>query len=159
MYPELWVCTLVNLGFVCVLVPDLLDGGIIIWLVTQIVDIANIPACLKSFATGSINGVLWTVFTEIQLYIVLGFTYRYLKKWKNAYWMVFLLSLAITNIACAMAAEHAGSLVTKLMERIFCQYALWFFIGVFCYQKQQSALPVLLVYLILWRILFAESPP
>ena len=160
MYPELWVCTLVNLVLVCVLVPDLLDGGIIIWLVTQIVGIANTPTCLKSFATGSINGALWTVFTEIQLYIVLGFIYWYLKKWRNAYWMVFLLFLAITNIACATAAERVGGLVTKLMERIFCPYALWFFIGVFCYQKRQSVLPVLkraffpvlLAYLIFCRI-------
>ena len=160
MYPELWVCTLVNLLLVCVLAPDLLDGGIIIWLATQIVGIANTPACLKTFATGSINGALWTVFTEIQLYIVLGFTYRYLKKWKNVYWMVFLLFLAITNIACAAVAERTGGIVTNLIERIFCPYALWFFIGVFCYQKRQSVLPVLkraflpvlLAYLVFCRI-------
>lgn len=143
MYPELWVCTLLNLVCVCILVPDLLDGGIIVWLVTQFVGIAITPACLKPFATGSINGALWTVFTEIQLYIVLGFIYWYLKKWKNASWMVFLLFLAITNLACAAIAEHTGGFVAKLVERIFCPYALWFFIGVFCYQKRQSVLPVL----------------
>lgn len=73
MYPELWVCTIVNLIVVCISAHQLLDKSIIVWLVTQIFGIANTPSCLKSFATGSINGALWTVFTEIQLYFVLGF--------------------------------------------------------------------------------------
>ena len=74
MYPELWICTIVNLIVVCLLVPYLLDKSIIVWLFTQIFGIANTPACLNDFATGSINGALWTIFTEVQLYFVLGFT-------------------------------------------------------------------------------------
>lgn len=74
--------------------------------------------------------------------------------------MVLLLFLAIMNIACTAVVEHTGGLVAKLIERSFCPYALWFFIGVFCYQKQQSVLhvlkrtflPVLLAYLIFCRI-------
>ena len=67
MYPELWVCTIVNLIVVCIFAYKLLDKSIIIWLVTQIFGIANTPSCLNNFATGSINGALWTIFTEMQL--------------------------------------------------------------------------------------------
>lgn len=143
MYPELWVCTLVNLLVVCLLVPTLLDKSILMWLGTQIFGIANTPSCLKSFATGSVNGALWTIFTEVQLYVVLGIVYPVLKKKKTGFWIVFLIMLALANLVCGAVAEASGGVVAKLIERIFLPYALWFFIGVFCYQKRDKVLPVL----------------
>lgn len=142
IYPELWICTLINLAVVCVLVPELLDRSILLWLVTQVFGIANTPACLKGLPTGSINGALWTVFTEVQLYLVLGMVYPFLQKMKKSYWTAFLSALAVLNLVCAAAARDGG-IAAKLIERIFVPYALWFFIGVFCFQKRQKMLPVL----------------
>ena len=51
--------------------------------------------------------------------------------------------LAALNLACAAAARASGGIVAKLIERIFVPYALWFFIGVFCFQRRQEMLPVL----------------
>lgn len=155
MYPELWICTIVNLVIVCLLVPESLDQSMILWLGTQIFGIANTPACLKTFATGSINGALWTVFTEMQLYILLGITYPFLKRLKSKYWAILLVILAGLNLACD--AWSGGGIVSKLIERSFVPYALWFFIGVFCYQKRQDILfilrtaffPLLIVYLVI----------
>lgn len=143
IYPELWLCTVINLAVVCILVPELLDWGIILWLVTQIFGIANTPACLKALPTGSINGALWTIFTEVQLYIVLGSIYPFLQKMKKKHWAALLTILAALNLVCAAAAQDAGDIAAKLIERIFIPYALWFFIGVFCFQKRQKMLPVL----------------
>lgn len=143
IYPELWLCTLVNLAVVGILVPELLDKGMLIWLFTQIFGISNTPSCLKTFATGSINGALWTIFTEVQLYILLGLTYRFLKKMKSRYWIILLVILAGINLICAVSAEKAGSIGAKIIERLFLPYALWFFIGVFCYQRRDKLLPVL----------------
>ena len=78
IYPELWICTIINLAVVCILVPQMLDRGMILWVMTQIFGIANTPACLKALPTGSINGTLWTIFTEVQLYIVLAIIYPFL---------------------------------------------------------------------------------
>ena len=72
LYPELWLCTLVNLILLFLFVRESLDGSLWLWVLTQIVGIANTPSCLSEFATGSVNGALWTIFTEIQLYLVLG---------------------------------------------------------------------------------------
>ena len=143
MYPELWICTIVNLAVVCFLVPELLDGSLFLWIATQIVGIANTPECLKSFGTGSVNGALWTVFTEMQLYIVLGIFYPGLKKMKTGHWTVLLIMFAAVNLACGEMAQNLDGIFPKLIERMFLPYALWFFIGVFCYQKRQSVLPVL----------------
>lgn len=155
MYPELWICTIVNLVIVCFLVPESLDQSMILWLGTQIFGIANTPNCLKTFATGSINGALWTVFTEMQLYILLGIAYPFLQRLKNKYWAMLLAILAGLNLACD--AWRGGGIVAKLIERSFVPYALWFFIGVFCYQRRQDILfilkkvflPMLIVYLVI----------
>ena len=155
MYPELWICTILNLVIVCFLVPELLDKSIILWLGTQVFGIANTPDCLKTFATGSINGALWTVFTEMQLYILLGIAYPCLKRLKHKYWAILLAILAGLNLACD--AWRDGDIVSKLIERSFVPYALWFFIGVFCYQRRQNILhilrnaffPMLIVYLLI----------
>lgn len=58
MYPELWVCTIVNLMVVCLLAFKSLDKSIFVWLGTQVFGIAYTPDCLKNFATGSVNGAL-----------------------------------------------------------------------------------------------------
>ena len=143
MYPELWVCTIINLIVVCIFAYELLDKSIIIWLVTQIFGIANTPSCLNDFATGSINGALWTIFVEIQLYIVLGVIYPKLKKLVNKEWYVFLCMLAVVNISAGYIAEKMGGLPAKLLERVFLPYAIWFFIGVFCYVQREDILPKL----------------
>lgn len=143
IYPELWLCTIVNLAVISVLVPELLDRSIIPWLVTQIFGIANTPACLQSLPTGSVNGALWTVFTEVQLYLVLGLLYPFLKKRRIRHWAAILFVLAALNLVCGVVAQSAGGVSAKLIERLFIPYALWFFIGVFCFQKRQALLPVL----------------
>ena len=138
MYPELWVCTIVNLIVVCVLAYELLDKSIIVWLVTQIFGIANTPSCLNNFATGSINGALWTIFTEMQLYIVLGFTYNWLKKLSTKKWLVLLAFLSSCNIGADFVTTTVGGAIAKIIGRFFLTYALWFFIGVFCYVKREQ---------------------
>lgn len=162
MYPELWVCTIVNLLVVCVLAYPLLDKSIFIWLGTQMFGIANTPSCLDSFATGSVNGALWTIFTEVQLYIVLGFTYNKLKTMKTTNWVVLLIGLALCNVTCDYLTEVFAGGVTKIIERLFLPYAIWFFIGVFCYVKRDWILPilkkyswcVLVVYIIVYMLPF-----
>ena len=143
IYPELWICTIINLAVVCILVPQLLDRGMILWVMTQIFGIANTPACLKALPTGSINGTLWTIFTEVQLYIVLAIIYPFLQKMKGKQWMTFLSLLVAVNLVCAVLVRDGSGVMAKLIERIFVPYALWFFIGVFCFQKRQKMLPVL----------------
>lgn len=141
MYPELWVCTLVNIVMILSLAREMLDGSFILWIFTQVFGIANTPKCLLAFGTGSVNGALWTIFTEIQLYIVLAFSYRLLKKLSMQTWMVFLFLLAVINIGSYYLAINSVGLIAKMIERLFLPYALWFFIGVFCYLKRETVIP------------------
>lgn len=143
MYPELWACTIVNLTVVCLLAYKFLNKSILVWLGTQIFGIAYTPSCLKNFATGSVNGALWTIFTELQLYIILGIVYNWIKKFDTKKWMVLLGGLAICNVLADFVSNNSGGAVAKIIERFFLTYALWFFIGVFCYIKREKMVPLL----------------
>lgn len=143
MYPELWVCTIVNLVVVCVLAYKLLDKSILVWLGTQLFGIAYTPSCLKNFSTGSINGALWTIFTELQLYIVLGIIYNWIKKFDEKKWVGFLGLLVFCNVVADLISCNSGGAVAKIIERFFLTYALWFFMGVFCYVKREYMVPLL----------------
>ena len=143
MYPELWVCTIVNFLIVCFLAYKLLDKSIFIWLLTQIFGIAYTPSCLKDFATGSVNGALWTIFTELQLYIILGIVYNWIKKFDKKKWIVLLGFLAACNVLADFVSSSSDGAIAKIIERFFLTYALWFFIGVFCYVKRERMISLL----------------
>lgn len=158
MYPELWLCTLVNLIVVVVLVYPQLDFGIVVWCLTQVFGIANTPDCLKTFATGSVNGALWTIFTEIQLYIVLAFVFAWLKKRSHVQWWFLIGLAAIVNVGCGFGSDLLGGSVAKIIERIFVPYLVWFLIGSYCFVKRDEILyplkrsaPYLLVFYIILR--------
>lgn len=89
---------MVNLIVLFLLGQNLMDKSILLWIFTQIVGIANTPSALKDFATGSINGALWTIFTQILLYVVLAFTYRRLKKMTSVQWGILGFALLLCNL-------------------------------------------------------------
>lgn len=138
IYPQLWFCTVVNFIVLMVLAGEKLDRSIFIWLGTQILGIANTPSCLKNFATGSVNGALWTIFVEVQLYLLLCWGYSSLKKIRWYHWGVLLFIFSGLNIFCDYAAKEFGNLAAKLIERSFVPYAIWFLIGAFCYRYKEN---------------------
>ncbi len=160
LFPELWVCTALNLLVLSLLAWRKFDSSMIIWLITQVFGIANTPDCLKDFATGSVNGALWTIFVELQLYVVTMVLYPYLKKLSVKLWMVVLAVALLINLGAGFIAPVAPGIVQKLLERTFLPYGLWFFAGMFCYCQRDKILPVLkklspvllILYVICYRI-------
>lgn len=158
LYPELWVCTLFNLLILTILVSDRFDSGILVWLATQVFGIANTPGCLKDFATGSVNGALWTIFVELQFYFILLFCYRFLSRLSMVSWSILLVLCAAVNLLAGHLTPILPSYANKLLERSFLPYMLWFFIGVFCYSKRAVLLPIFRKYcpffFLLYLVLF-----
>lgn len=165
LYPELWLCTIVNIIVIVVIASEYLDRSILVWLGTQIFGIANTPSCLKDFATGSVNGALWTIFVEVQLYLLLCIGYVILKKLKNYQWGILLALFAGANLFCEYVSGNYGGMLAKLLERSLVPYTIWFMIGVFCYRYKEKLLGrvkyiVLLLLPIYWylRPLAADQP-
>ena len=159
LFPELWLCTVVNLLVLAILAWRSFDSSMITWVVTQIFGIANTPDCMKNFATGSVNGALWTIFVEMQLYIITMVCYPYLKKLSIKLWSVLLLGALFVNLGAGYISPASPGIVQKLLERSFLPYALWFLIGMFCYCQRDKMLPLLkklcpvmaVVYLVLYQ--------
>ena len=170
LYPPLWICTLVNLAVIAVLYGEHLDRSVLPWLATQAVGLANTPSCLKDFATGSVNGALWTIFVEIQLYAVLAVFYPLLQKLSVRLWCIVLAAAALVNLAAyyAVVRMPEGAAASRILERLFLPYALWFLTGVFLYlfrdrvlfplvQKFPAAAGILGLF-VLWRLSGLPDP-
>lgn len=170
LYPPLWICTLFNLAVIAVLYGEHLDRSVFPWLATQVVGLANTPSCLKGFATGSVNGALWTIFVEIQLYAVLAVVYPYLQRLSARWWCLLLAAAGLINLAAYLAAGRLpeGSALSRILERLFLPYALWFLVGVFLYRYREEILfsmvkrplpaGAVLVVFILWRLSGLPDP-
>ena len=143
LYPELWVCALVTLLSLLILVPQALDESMFLWAGTQVMGVAYTPSCLKGYGTGSVNGALWTVFAELQLYIVLMVGYRWLSKLRAVGWTICIAGALLINVGCEFVSNRAGDMVSKLVERSFLPYFVWFVIGCMAWSCRPSVIPVL----------------
>lgn len=97
IYPELWLSMIVNLISIIILRGGQV-GSLLKWIVLQGVGIAYTPTSLEDYATGSINGAMWTISVTIQFYVIAWFAYKFLKKLNVTQWGIVLFLTAIINI-------------------------------------------------------------
>lgn len=72
LYPALWVNIVLTMGMLSLL-PGVVSGhgkDLLTWAVVQGVGLAYTPSFLQAFAIESINGTLWALMVEIQLYVL-----------------------------------------------------------------------------------------
>ena len=74
LYPALWVNIVLTIGMLSLL-PGVVSGhgkDLLTWAVVQGVGLAYTPSFLQAFAIESINGTLWALMVEIQLYVLVA---------------------------------------------------------------------------------------
>lgn len=74
IFPELWLSTMVNV--LCVTLLGFFSKDLLVWAVMQCVGVPFTPGSFKNFASGSLNGAMWTIAVLIQMYIVLYFAWN-----------------------------------------------------------------------------------
>lgn len=121
---------------------------IVKWGITQIVCIGQTLGSLKNFATGSLNGGLWSVTVELQLYVVTAIIYKWVKKRKiNS--LITLMFFVATNLLYAYAPmPHA---VRQFISKSFLPFGIWYVIGMLMYIYRDTLIPKLKKYV--WFIL------
>lgn len=151
IYPGLWVnIVLTALLLTALLKPDRAGKkALLVWLGVQGTGIAYTPEFLKDFATGSINGTLWTIMVEIQFYLLIFLFWDFLKKrgdrfWHGALAVTFLLNLGSSFAVTRGLFPHAAE---ALLDRTALPYLFWFVFGMYLYRFGERIVPLLCKYL------------
>ena len=85
LYPALWVNIVLTMGMLSLL-PGVVSGhgqALLPWAVVQGVGMAYPPSFLQAFAIESINGTLWALMVEIQLYVLVAVVWKRCLAWKD----------------------------------------------------------------------------
>lgn len=141
IYPGIWVCTLIYAVVLVCVYSSHLNSSFFKWIFVQLFGIAYTPSCLKGFATGSVNGSLWFIMVDIELYFVAGVFYKYFKKWSKQTWLIAIVISVIASVICDYLDRRG--IASKLIERSFVPYLLWFIIGLFVYRYRNELVPCL----------------
>lgn len=72
-----------------------------------------------------------------------GFDVPIFKKMRKSSWGMLLTGFVTCNLTCGYISDVFKVILPKLIERMFIPYAIWFFIGVFCYVYRNDIVPKL----------------
>lgn len=87
------------------------------------------PAFLKSYGVGSFNGIVWSVFVELQIYILFPYIYRL----KDTYLIVFILFSYLINLTCLYIKDYDD--ILKYLNITFLPWIYYFLVGVLVYRN------------------------
>lgn len=135
LYPALAVSFFVTFAIIMIVYRPQLDlKKIVVWFGTQLTVLQSYtPDFLREYGSGNPNGSLWTIFTEIQMYVVVALFYRWIKKLRLRGWITLITGSIAANIACYFLQNRVPHSVYRLMFISFIPYFYIFAIGMFLY--------------------------
>ena len=167
IFPELWVCVLLNL--VIILISMGARGvrfrDIIIYLATQLTvfQFYTVP-WFRGYGVGVPNGALWTISSDIQFYIVAIFTAKWLSKRKFRTQLIIAAALMLLDRLLELYKSMYAEIIYKLLQCIFIPFAWIFLLGMIVYYNRDMLIPVfikirwaVLALYILWRYAVPSS--
>lgn len=147
IYPGLWI----NMLFIIAELLCLLGWKnvpfrqMVRWALVQGSGVAYTPFFFQSLATGSLNGTLWAIMVELQLYFLIFIFWKGILHWNRRTWNAGLALTAALNLMCWLLEEKAllpeGAM--KLLQRSFLPYLLWFYLGLYLWHYRDKILPAL----------------
>lgn len=144
IYPGLWVCMLLIAAQVYILLgPESISAAQMLrWGAVQGLGAAYTPEFLQGFATGSLNGTLWAIMVELQLYVLVLIFWKRILAWSRRAWHAGLAAAILLNLLCWTAEQRMllpeGAL--KLLQRSFLPYLLWFYLGLYLWRFRDELL-------------------
>lgn len=135
LLPPIWLCTIVNIA-VLLLTAGVKLSSLILWALTQIIGLAWTPPALKGYATGSVNGALWTVFVQLQIYCLIALFWKRLKSLRFFSWLGVIAACICCNLMMNLPALQnlAGGRAESLLSRTAIPYLTWAMVGVLLYR-------------------------
>lgn len=116
---------------------------------------------LRGYGVGVPNPSLWTIFVEVQLYIIIALFYNIIKKWSLKSWIIILIgSILITYIPYYLS-PYIPEIIAKLYGQTFVPYLPIFITGMMVYNFRQKLIPIflkcywiILIIYVLFKILY-----
>lgn len=142
LYPGLWCAFIISFVVIVILYnPRLTLQRIFVLFGTQLTIFqVYTPEWLRGYGNGTPNGALWTIVTEIQLYIVTWLLYKKLKKLSNKQWYVVIAISTAMNVGCWAIQDVVPHVIYRLIFISFVPHLYIYLIGVFLYFKRNTIL-------------------
>lgn len=135
IFPELWVCVLLNLIIILISY----DGNytmkdIFVYLVTQMSVFQFYTGdWLRGYGVGAPNGALWTVTVDIQFYILAIFIAKFMKNKSLKFWISIIAMFSMLNLIIANLSNFMPTIIWKLLQCSVIPYMYIFLIGMMSY--------------------------
>lgn len=135
LYPALAVSFFVTFTIIMVVYRPQLDlKKIAVWFATQLTVLQSYtPDFLRGYGSGTPNGSLWTIFTEVQMYVIVAIFYKWLKKLRLKGWITLITGGVLANVICWWVKDTVPHMVYRLIFVSFVPYLYIFLLGMFLY--------------------------
>ncbi len=147
IYPGLWINMLfIAAELFCLLGREKIPvEQLIRWALVQGSGAAYTPDFFQGVATGSLNGTLWAIMVELQLYFLIFIFWKGILRWSRRVWSAGLVLTTALNLMCWFVEEKnlLPEGAQKLLQRSFLPYLLWFYLGLYLWNYRDKILPVL----------------
>lgn len=142
IFPPLWFSVWVGFIILWVFLGAAFPvGKAAMWTFFQGFALQYTPGFAESFGSGTFNGALWALFTEIQFYLLVPVFHNYMRKKRVKDWIVIGLVLLTVQIVGTELFEALNSRALLLLwKRCILSQSNYFYIGSFLYIFKDSLL-------------------
>lgn len=135
IFPPLWISVWV--GFIVLWIffgTSFPVGKAAVWTFLQGLALQYTPGFAEGFGSGTFNGALWALFTEMQFYLLLPVFYRFMKRKNMKTWLIVGLALLAVQVAgTRMIDAFNHRALSLLWKRCILAQSNYFYIGSFLY--------------------------
>lgn len=156
IYPELWLCVILELLSIICLYDITNFGYFILFGLTQ----ATIfqfwtPNILRNYGCGTPNGSLWTMCVLIQFYLIAYHLKKYLDK-KRLFKSIIIVGISLLlSFIKFYFKDNLPEIIIKLYSQSILNYLYLFIIGMLIAKYSDKLLPILKKYYYIFVLLFA----
>jgi peptidoglycan/LPS O-acetylase OafA/YrhL len=149
LYPELWVCVLIELVSILVFYHEPID-----WKQFTLFGFGQgtvfqywTPDFLRGYGVSAPNGSLWTIPPIVEFYILIWLCYKFLNKQKMAVWIGVIVASLFFSISWELVADaYSENIFYKLVGVTVFPFLWIFLVGAFIARFYDKLIPFLSKY-------------